>query len=553
MLGKSSRVARTVALITVGMLGLTACAGVSGNAGVGSNRGPLKSEDLLVDTPDPSGEIASVNWNLPFGEPSSLDPIKAFNYPENTVVANLCEPLLQVKPDFSIEPNLASSFEAKSPQEYVYQIRDDVTFWDGSDMTMEDVIWSLERHRNPEESSYWAGAVTDNIQSIEQTGDWELTIKLKNPDMTFNSYMVTPIGAVVQKKHREKQGENYGTPTGQVMCTGPFSVEAWQQGQTLTLQRNDAYWNQDLLPKVQTMKFRFTVDEASISSSMRTGELDGSYDVPLGSLPSLSTAESGELYYGVSTQIVAVIATGSGSLGDPAVRRALSLATDKQAIADAVFHGTAAPSASLIPNGGWTYGSEIFEQGRVGLPKPEVNLDLAKEELKEANVDLSATVRIAYPAERMFYADILSEMSNAAAKLGFTLEPVGIPSSQFGAMFSDEAARSQYDGFVTYNYMDVADPLSHLRNIMQTAGGSNYNNYSDAKTDELILKALAEPDDERRAELTNELQQIAMHEMPWIPLVDPATRLYMSDEITGVPASFSYIYYPWAVEVGVKE
>lgn len=553
MLGKSSRIARTAALLTAGMFGLTACAGASGNAGVNNNQSPLKSEDLLVDTPNPSGEVASVNWNLPFGEPSSLDPIKAFNYPENTVVANLCEPLLQVKPDFSIEPNLASSFEVKSPQEYVYQIRDDVTFWDGSRMTMDDVIWSLERHKNPEEGSYWAGAVTDNIQSVEQSGEWELTVKLKNPDMTFNSYMVTPIGAIVQKKHREQQGENYGTPTGQVMCTGPFSVEAWDQGQTLTLQRNDAYWNQDLLPKVETMNFRFTVDEASISSSMRTGELDGSYDVPLGSLPSLSTAESGELYYGVSTQIVAVIATGSGPFGDPAVRRAISLATDEQAIADAVFHGTATPSASLIPNGGWTYGDEIFEQGRADLPKTEVNLDLAKEQLKDANVDLSETIRIAYPAERTFYADILSEMSNAATQLGITLEPVGIPSAQFGAMFSDEAARSQYDGFVTYNYMDVADPLSHLRSIMQTDGGSNYNNYSDPKTDELILKALAEPDETTRAELTNELQQIAMHEMPWIPLVDPATRLYMSGEITGVPASFSYIYYPWAVELGAKE
>ncbi|TFD29134.1 ABC transporter substrate-binding protein [Cryobacterium sp. TMT2-23] len=537
---------KAVAALAVLTLALTGCAG----SPIGTDGPSLAKDDLLVTTPPAVGELDLATWNLPFGEPASLDPIKAFNYPENTVVANLCEGLMQLQPDYSITPNLAEKVDSPDASTYVYTVRQGVTFWDGQPMTTEDVLFSLGRQLDPNEGSYWAGGIVDNIASIDQTGDWEVTVKLKAPDATFNSYMVTPVGTVVEKAHREAAGESYGTPAGLVMCTGPFSVGAWNEGQSISLKRNADYWNEDKAAKTAQVDINFIVDSAAIANALSTGAIDGSYDVPLGSLSTLQNSTEGTLNLGRSLQLVAIIGTGNGAFADPAVRKALMMATDREAISETVFEGTAQASRSLIPNNGWAYGTNEFEAGRDKLAPSGIDIDGAKEALKAATVDLTQPIKIVYPSERSYYADIISEISNGAAAIGLTVEPEGIPSAQFGAFFSDPKAREGHDAFVTNNYMDVPDPLAFLRTIMGTGGSQNYNEYSNPAVDDLLAEAAATTDDDDRAALVNEIQDIAMADLPWIPIADPSVRLFLNNRVTGVPASFVYLYYPWAADLG---
>ncbi len=124
--------------------------------------------DLATTTKPASGGLDQATWDLPFGEPASIDPIKSFNYPENTVVANLCEGLMQVRPDFTVAPNLASKVEQPDATTYVYTLRDGVKFWNGDPMTADDVVYSVGRQLDPKEGSYWAGSVTGNIASVDE-------------------------------------------------------------------------------------------------------------------------------------------------------------------------------------------------------------------------------------------------------------------------------------------------------------------------------------------------------------------------------------------------
>lgn len=538
----------TTAAVAAFTLALTGCAG-SGTNPVAKD---LSVDDLLVTTTEATGELDLVTWNLPFGEPASLDPIKAFNYPENTVVANLCEGLMQLQPDYSVAPNLAESVESPDASTYIYTVREGVTFWNGDTMTAEDVAYSLSRHLDADEGSYWSGGLTSNIASIEVTDEWEVTVSLIEPDATFNSYMVTPVGTVVQQAHREAAGDTYGTPSGGVMCTGPYSVGAWNSGQSIVLERNDDYWNTDRTAKTAQVDINFIVDSAAITNALTTGAIDGSYDVPLGSLSALQSSDAGTLYLGRSLQLVAIIGTGNGAFADPAVRQALMMATDREAIAETVFEGTAQASRSLVPNNGWSYGADQFEAARDELAPTAVDIEGAKKVLEGATTDLSQTIKIVYPAERSYYADIISEISNGATAIGLTVEPEGIPSAQFGAFFSDPEARAGHDAFVTYNYMDVPDPLAFLRTIMVEGGSQNYNEYFDPEADRLITEAAATVDEEARADLVTELEKIAMEDLPWIPIVDPSVRLFMNDRVTGAPASFVYLYYPWAADLGAS-
>ncbi|HEU5038377.1 MAG TPA: ABC transporter substrate-binding protein [Nocardioides sp.] len=520
--------------------------------GASSDADPSIDVDALATTTtSASGELDHVVWNSPYGEPASLDPIKAFNYPENTVVANLCEGLMVMEPDFTIAPNLAESVENVDGRTYVYTLRDDVTFWDGRPMTAEDVAFSLRRHLDPKEGSYWASdAVSGNIASIEVTGEHEVTVELSSPDQTFNAYMATPIGVVVEEAQRKAAGQAYGNPEKGVMCTGPFSVEDWDSGQSVTLARNDAYWNADHRPKVEELEIRFIVDPAAITNALTSGAVDGSYDVPLSAVPQLQSAANGTLTLGRSLQLSAIIATGDGPLGDPAVRKALWTAADKEALAQTVYEGTATASRSLVPGGGWSYGDEVFTAAREELASVEPDVAKAKEILAGADVDTSQTITIVYPSERTFYADIISELARAGREIGLKVEPEGVPSAQFGAFFSDPKAREGHGAFVTTNYMDVPDPLVFLRTVVKTGGSQNYSGYSNPAVEKLIHEAEVTTDETARAEKVAEIEKVAMDDMPWIPIVDPAVRLFMNERITGVPASFVYLYYPWGADLG---
>ena len=546
---KNGKMKASVAALAIAGLALAGCA--SGSRG-GGDTGAADAE-LLQTTPAATGELDKVTWNSTYGELASLDPIKAFNYPENTIVSNLCESLFQMQPDFSITENLATGAEANDDSTvWTIGIRDDVTFWDGSPMTVEDVVYSLNRHLDPAEGSYWGGGVVANIESIEQTGDQEITISLQAPDTLLPDSLSTVIGTVVQQEQREAAGENYGNPDAGVMCTGPlqYTPGDWKQGQSITLDRYDGYWNAEKQAKSKQVEIGFVVDPTAIANSLSTGEIQGSYDVPLPALGELSSSTTGKLYSGEGLQNMAIISTGNGAFGDPAVRRALTQATDRQAIAETVYEGTGSASRSVVPESAWGIHPAVAEKRDAELPDLSFDIEAAKKSLEEAEVDTTQPIKIAYPSERGFYADILNEMANGAKELGLTLEPTGVPSAQFGAFFSDEAAREGFDGFVTTNYLSAPEPLLHLISVAKTGSDQNYSGFSDPAVDAALDAALAETDAEKRAELTVEAEALIMEQQPWVPINDLTVRMYMNEEITGAPASFVYLYYPWAADLG---
>ena len=546
---KTGTTRASIALLAVASLALAGCTADRGN----DSATTLDDGELLQVTPPAAGEIDTVTWNSTYGELATLDPVKAFNYPENTIISNLCESLFQMQPDFSVEPNLAESFEVLDDStRYVFQIRDDVTFWDGTPMTADDVAYSLNRHLDPAEGSYLASSFAD-VTGIAKTGEWEVTLTLSAPNTILDEELSTNLGAVVQQKQREAAGENYGNPEAGVMCTGPFQVGEWKQGQSISLDRYDGYWNTDKRAKAKEVEIGFVVDPTAIATGLSTGEIQGSYDVPLPALGQLSSSSTGAMSYGQGMQIMAIISTGNGTFGDPAVRRALTRATDRQAIADTVYEGTGTPSRSIVPQGPWNRYPEVADLRDTELPDLSHDLEAAKAELESATVDLSQPIKIAYPSERAFYADILNEMANGAKELGLTLEPTGVPSAQFGAFFSDPEARKGYDGFVTTNYLSSPSPLAHLDNVAYTGSQQNYSGFSDPAIDAAIDAAYAESDPEKRAQLTVEAEALVMQQQPWVPINDLAVRLYLDGSVTGVPASFIYLYYPWAADLGSAE
>lgn len=516
--------------------------------GGGNATGDATNDGLVTDTAAPSGDIDKVSWALSY-EPTSLDWVFAYNYAENTVLANVCENLMRLTPDYEIVPSLAESVEHPSPTAWVYTIRSGVTFNDGTPLTADDVVFSLRRHLDPKVGSYW-GSWWGNVKNVEKTGPMEVTVTLTRPDVIFPQMMATPAGAIESAAFIRKQGAKYGTPDGGLNCTGPFRLERWSKGQGIKLVRNDRYWDTEHRALAAEADLSFLVAEATRTSALESGQVDGTFDVPPSALDKLEQSPSGTISFGPSMQSFDVIVSSfKGPLGDARVRRALLLALDREGIVNAALGGRANVLRSVVSPSSWGYAEPTFRAGYDALPDPGVDLEAAKKLVEEAGSP-SERITLATLAEDQQLSVISVALKDAATKLGLNLDIKTLPVGKYAPLFFDAKARQGIDMFLTGWYTDIPEPLNMWATIFTSKGVSNYNGYSNPQYDKLIDEATSTEDPEARATLINEAQAIATADVAWIPLYAPNVRVFLNNRITGVPTTFVYLYYPWLAEIG---
>ena len=506
---------------------------------------------MSTTTPAPVGDIDSFTWSL-YAEPLSLAFPYAFDYPPNQILSNVCESLLRWNADLSITPGLATGFTNPTPTTWVYTIRDGVTFHDGTTLTADDVVASLSAHLNPDVGSYWA-SVYRNVKSIKKTADMEVTVTLTQPDSMFNQYMAVSPGTIESAATLAADGADYGNPSKGVNCTGPFAFDSWTSGQSITLTRYDNYWDPTLKAKAGSVKFVFLQDPNTRVNAWKNGDVDGGWQVPSNAYAQLQNGGPGTLYYGLNTTVVSQIVSNlKGPLGDPKVREALLLAIDREGIIKAGEAGVAEVAESLVTRSTWGgVPADQVDSIYAALPKYTRDLEKAKALATEAGVAGQKIVIATSPVS--VSADVVTQATAQAAKdIGLVPEIKTISPDQYTTLFSDPAAREGIDLFFTAWYTSLADPME-MYGVLRTGEFSNYGNWSDATFDKETATAIADPltDPARTTAIAN-AQQVAMEQLPWLPLYTPPTSLWLGDKITGVAPSIYYMYYPWAATIGAK-
>jgi peptide/nickel transport system substrate-binding protein len=544
---------RRAAVLGVGAPTIAAVLAACGNASTGSSSGGGAGATAVgteVTTPAPTGELAELKWGL-FYEPGPLDWIYCYNYEENTVVTNITESLMRLTPQLSIESGLAESYSAPDDLTHVYTIRQGVKFHDGSPMTTADVVFSMKRHLNP--ASYWAFAYF-NVNTIEQTGTWEVTVRMKRPDVIFPGLMATPAGGVGPQAYVTAKGKNYGTPAAGPVGTGPFKFTRWNQGSNITISRNDAYWDTAHAPKTKSVVFSFIPEESTMTTALLSGGIDGAYHTPYSGLTQLRSSSVGTLHLGKSMLFTVVyISTTSGPLANINVRKALLKAIDRQALAKAVYSGAATPLPStMTPLGQWSYAQSQAEAAYQKLPPPVLDLEGAKKLMQ--GVDTSGTIVIATRASFQRYINIASIMQDAGKKLGLNIQIKPVNPNDYGDLFFSDSARKGIDMFISENYADIPEPLETLYVTVTPQPANaltyNYDDYNNPTVTSDLRKAVAESDPSKRASFILRAQSVLADEPATLPLVSPAVPLFLNKRATGAPASFCYLYYPWARDVG---
>ncbi len=541
---RTSARALTVAGIAVAALALSACAGGGGAAGAKTGLG-VDLNSLATETAAAKGPVDAITWNLPY-EPLSLDPMKTFNYAENTVDANLCDSLQRLNPDLTTGPGLAEKVDTPNDTTVVYTLRDGVKFWDGSPLTPADVVFSIDRQSGAHNADSYYSEYFTSVKSVEQTGANQVTVHLSKPDALFAQGMATAAGAIVSKAYATQAGEKFGTPQGGIMCTGAFKLDRWNAGKSIDIVKNDAYWDTKLMPKVGKVSFSFIADETTAINALRSGDVDGQFFyLPPTGMQQLTASKTVQTTYGKSFVFFTLAgASDSGPFADPKVRQALLDSIDRQAISDVVFQKAAIPAPTLAGPDYWGDQKSLFEPAFTKFgTKPDPGA--AKQLL--AGVDTSKEITIAIQGSSAVHEQTANLIQAAGQAIGLKIKTKVIPVEQYGNLYYDPKARAGLDAFFTTWYGNVTDPLD-VYQVFTTGGANNFGNYTGVN--DLVQQARSTLDPAERAKTTVEIQAKVTEDLPWTPLTYLPTILVQNDKITGAVPSIAYLSYPWAATIG---
>jgi peptide/nickel transport system substrate-binding protein len=536
-------IAATVLLLAAGAV--TSCKSVAGAGGVAG----LTGGRFINTTPKARADVGAVTWNLDY-EPTSLDPIYSANFSEDMVGANMCESLQRLSPDFRIGDGLAHATHP-DPRTWVYDLKPGVRFWDGTPLTTGDVVYSMKRNYDAKLAGFWASAYR-NVTSISATGREQVTVKLKQPDALFNRFMSIQPGEIVQKKYAQAKGRGYGTPDGGVMCTGPLKFAKWNTGDSIVLTRNTAYWNPAHRAHAKTFTFRFIADPNTVVNAMLSGQIDGQYNPPTAAIPRLQGSTAGRFYVGKTLVQFDLIPTArTGPIADKRIRRALSLAIDRDSIAKNVFFGSASPSRTLVTDATYGYAHGTWQKALNQVPAQNLDLAKARQLVKQAG-GVKRPIVLAYPAGETFWQQITQAVVSAGKQIGLPIRMVSRPNQTYSNVFFDAKARKGLDLIETTWDTDFPDPLDKYTNFVPNFSIYNFTGYSNPAVTKPLLKAQAAEDPAEEARLVAGAQKTIMDEQLWIPVVDMGNTLFMGTRITGAPAAFVDEHYPWAADVGAS-
>lgn len=498
---------------------MTGCSSgnTSSSESVGSSSAGVDSSAVSADSAD-----TTLKWALD-SDIVSLDPIYAYDTTTNLVVVQVVESLLYINPDGSVSPMLAKSWECVDDKTYVYEIRDDVTFSDGTPMTVDDVIFSMERNMGDGSDSYVAW-MFDSVDSIEKTGDWEITVHLKNPDAFWQYVPATTGGAVISEAYYNEHKDNFGTASGGILATGAYKFDHWTNGSEIVLTENENYWDDSAPVDFKTIDYTIISEDTTRIAALKTGQIDFSVNVSVDMISQLSDAENLTLD-SVHAYRIDHLAfnTEKAPFNDVNVRKAIAYAIDAENLVNNIYGEYGQPGSGLLFGDAlYTIGSaDDWQKFADTLDNYSYNIEKAKECLAASAYPDGFDCRLAV-SNISYYQSMAVYIQAALAEIGINVsveqhtydEMITI---QFGNLL-DADGYNDYDMGLFDWQADFPDPAGNVRPILISsnagAGGSNTSSFKNADVDALFTKENNSVDEAERVDLIKQYSEMILDQVP---------------------------------------
>jgi peptide/nickel transport system substrate-binding protein len=438
-----------------------------------------------------------------------------------TVVALGCESLLQFGNDFKLAPSLAVSWSQPDPVTYVYTLRPGVKFWDGSPMTADDVVYSINMMVHSPQSGW--GFLYGNFKSIEATGPMEVTIKTTGPDPTFKYVAAMGSMRVWSKTFSGKQPiEQLGTPQVLNMATGPYKFTALRPDQGVTLEANALYWGKK--PTYKKIQCTIVTDEATRELAMRSGTVDGAWNVPLTNAPQWEQIPHTKVYYAPGATVVYwIFNMDKPPFNDIHARKAFAHCVDRPGLVQALLRGHGSVAYGWEPAETW--GDLLSQDDAIAfyksLPQLDFDINLAKQELALSKTPNGFSTSIDYPDFLGYVGLMMQNVSQNLKQIGVDLKVNEVPVDLWNARLRAPVRPQQL--LMYYFQQDYPDPIEQplyeaaSGYAEPTPGGQNWANYRNPAMDALLTQQ-ATATGSQRTELIKQIFALIANDVPYFPV-----------------------------------
>ncbi|MFC9827059.1 ABC transporter substrate-binding protein [Streptomyces albogriseolus] len=286
-----------------------------------------------------AGESAVIGVST---EPDTLSPLLGYGKDGNS---KLFDGLLARTADMTLEPALATALPriTDGGRTYTYTLRKGVRFSDGKPLTARDVVFTY-RTVLDDDTNNTAKSELAAVKDVRAVGDDTVVFTLHHPYAPFAARTVLPI---VPEHVAGGQDPNTGPFNTKPVGTGPYVLADWRKGEKLTFKANPHYWGG--APKVKKLTMAIVPDDDVRATRLRSGDLDGAVLPP--NLAATFKGDDDKKTYRATSYDVRVVTLPSGNpvTGDTAIRRALDLAVDRQAMVDKILDGAGRPAYGPLP------------------------------------------------------------------------------------------------------------------------------------------------------------------------------------------------------------
>ncbi len=508
-----------------------------------------------------SSRVATGNVEgvLHFGngtEPQGIDPHIVTGVPEHHIIGALFEGLVTKNPyNLEPEPGVAESWDISDDGKiYTFHLRDNARWSNGELVTAEDFRWSWERALTPELGSLYnymffpilnaeafaIGELDDfsNV-GVKALDDRTLEVTLREPTpfilQLFDHYSTYPVhpatvlafGTATDRFSQWSREDN-------IVTNGAFTLTQWQVNSHIRVEKSAYYWDADEI-KLNAIVFYPTENIVTEERMFRDEQIHFTNEVGLDKIP-VYRAEQPELlqiapYLGTYYYL---INTRKEPFNDVRVRKALSMAIDRDLLVETILENLFLPSYALVPPG--TLG---YEPPKTFAYDPEQ----ARQLLAEAGFPNGEN----FPDFDILYNTQENHQKIAVAVQQMWAETLGIsaaPMNQEWKVYLDSTDNFNYSISRRGWIGDYVDPNTFL-DMMITDGGNNKTGFSDPRYDQLILRdAPAMLDQDERFKLYQEAESILMNAMPIIPIYTYQSKHLKHPSLKGLPSNIMD-YYNW--------
>lgn len=549
----------TFGFLLIFVLVLSACAAPAAPAA------PAEADTAAEPAAEPAAETEAEPAAEPAGKSGGtliygryadslfLDPVLNDANLDIWVLNSLYDTLLQSTPDGTgIEPMLATGYEtSEDGLSYTLTLREGIKFADGSDITPEDVVWSLDRARNPE-NGIWSFSL-ESVDSVEAVGDNQVILHLNRQDPSIPAALAMFNSAIMPKALFEAMPGSTDAEKAEAFAenpigSGPFVLTEWVRGSYMVMERNPYYWQVDedgvQLPYLDSVRFEIIPEDATRILRLQAGEIHGAEFIPLSRVAELQGDSQLNMELFPSTRVNSLLMNNRpelldgtpNPLSDVRVRQALNHATDKEALIQLVTFGTGQVSQSYMSST-----TPLFSPQEMYDYDP----DRARELLEEAGYGDGFEVSILAISGNADDAALTTAVQQMWAQVGVTLNI-----EQVDAATRTERYRNNDFQMRTSSWTnDINDPSQITSYFaIYSVVESLHTGFQNAEIEELFEQSQAELDTAARAEMYDRIQEIYIENAPIIFLYETPYPVALRSNVQGfhqIPLGqniFTYTY-----------